>query len=66
MFTVHAIQSTGQLSHKEHLNNDELNGWMDAALLKHDRVQILQDLTGKCCRYGRAGREGGYFWLKLG
>jgi len=65
MFTVHAIQSNGRLSHKEHLNNDELNDWMDAALEKHDRVRIIQDLTGKSHIYGRAGEVGNHFWMKL-
>ena len=65
MFTVHAVNSNGRLSHKEHLNNDELNGWMDAALQTHDRVRVLQDLTGKVHLYGRAGAEGKRVWMKL-
>lgn len=55
MFTVHAIQTTGQLSHKEHLNNDELDAWMADALAKHKTVRVVQDLTGRVVVYQNDG-----------
>jgi len=55
MFTVHAIQANGRLTHKEHLNNDELDGWMQGALAKHKTVRVVQDLTGRVIVYQNDG-----------
>lgn len=48
MYTFHAIDTaTGTLSHKEHLNKDELDQFMIEAESKFWACQVVCDLTGK-------------------
>ena len=48
MYTFHAIDIvTGTLSHKAHINADELNSFMVEQESKHWACQVVCDITGK-------------------
>lgn len=48
MYTFHAIDTvTGTLSHKEHINADELNTFMVEQESNHWACQVVCDITGK-------------------
>lgn len=59
MFTFHAIDTaTGTLSHKEHLNKEELDQFMIEAESKFWACQVVCDITGKRVVYviGESGQ----------
>lgn len=57
MFTAHKINLDSTLSHKEHLNNDELSEWMYSVYGKFASVRVQQDLTGVVIEYTDNGSE---------
>lgn len=61
MFTVHAVQTNGMLTNKEHLNNDEIEQWFGEAYGKFATIQVVQDTTGKKVVY----TDNGDWWEKV-
>lgn len=55
MFTVYKVELNGDLSNKEHLNNDELDQWMYDC--KFANIKVVQDLTGKEVFYTHNGKS---------
>lgn len=56
MFTVYKVFGE-KLSHKEHINNDELDAWMNNAYGVHATVKVVHDLSGKAITYTDDGQK---------
>ncbi len=58
MFTAYKINLDSSLSHKEHLNDDEIGSWVyDYAYGKYTTIKVVQDLTNKFCIYTDNGND---------
>jgi len=57
LFTVYKVELDGSLSHKEHLNADELDTWMSNIYGKFTTVKVIEDNSKKEIIYTDNGRE---------